>query len=108
MVLSPNDSGWFVKGGPSVSFLVHEDLGDSDLSDMEVRILNVENELPGRISTNWQFILTAGATYKLGNRVSISLEPMFRYYIKSVYEQDKLNTKHPYSIGLRTGFLINF
>lgn len=100
--------GWFVKGGPSISFLVHEDIPSSGLNGMDARVLNVENELPGRISTNWQFILAAGATYKLGPRLSISVEPMFRYYIKSVYEQDKLNTKHPYSVGLRTGFLLNF
>ena len=100
--------GWFVKGGPSLSFLVHEDIPESGMSADEAKILNIENELPGRISTTWQFILSAGATYKLGPRLSFSMEPMFRYYVKSVYEQDKLNTKHPYSIGLRTGFLLNF
>lgn len=100
--------GWFVKGGPSLSFLLYEDQSSTGLSDMEARVLNVENELPARINTNWQFILTAGVTYKLGQKVSLSVEPMFRYYIKSVYEQDKLNTKHPYSIGLRTGLLLSF
>lgn len=100
--------GWFVKGGPSVSFLLHENTPNSGVDQMEDRILNVENQLPGRIKTNWQFILTAGATYKLGPKVSISVEPMFRYYVQSVYESDQLNTKHPYSIGLRTGFLLDF
>lgn len=103
-----NRFGWFVKGGPSISFLVHKKLPESDMNPMDALILNVEDELPGRINTNWQFVLSAGVTYKLGSRISISVEPMFRYYIKSVYEQDKLNTKHPYSIGLRTGFLLNF
>jgi len=100
--------GWFVKAGPSLSFLIHENIPESEMSENEARILNIENELPARINTNWQFILSAGATYKLGPRLSFSMEPMFRYYIKSAYEQDKLNTKHPYSIGLRTGFLLNF
>jgi len=100
--------GWFVKAGPSLSFLIHENIPESEMSESEARILNIENELPARINTNWQFILSAGATYKLGPRLSFSMEPMFRYYIKSAYEQDKLNTKHPYSIGLRTGFLLNF
>lgn len=103
-----NRFGWFVKGGPSISFLVDEKLPESDMNPMDALVLNVEDELPARINTNWQFVLSAGVTYKLGTRVSISVEPMFRYYIKSVYEQDKLNTKHPYSIGLRTGFLLNF
>ena len=100
--------GWFVKAGPSLSFLVSKDIPESSLSDNKARILSIENELPGRISTNWQFILSAGATYKLGQRLSLSMEPMFRYYIQSVYEQDKLNTRHPFSVGLRTGLLLSF
>ncbi len=100
--------GWFVKGGPSLSFLVHENIPSAGSGMGNARILNVENELPARISTNWQFIVSAGATYKLGSRVSISMEPMLRYYVNSVYEKGKLNTKHPFSVGLRTGFLLNF
>ncbi len=100
--------GWFVKGGPSLSVLLHEQIPETGLDPEQARILNIENDLPGRIKTNWQFILSAGATYKLGEKVSLSVEPMFRYYIRSAYEQGKLNTKHPYSVGLRTGFLLNF
>jgi len=100
--------GWFVKAGPSLSVLIDQNIPEYGMNENQARILNIENELPGRINTNWQFILTAGLTYKLGPSLSFSMEPMFRYYIKSAYEQDKLNTKHPYSIGLRTGFLLNF
>jgi hypothetical protein len=100
--------GWFVKGGPSLSFLVHENIPAAGSAMGNARIINVENELPARISTNWQFIVSAGATYKLGSRVSLSMEPMLRYYVNSVYEQGKLNTKHPFSVGLRTGLLLNF
>ena len=74
-------------------------------SDM---IVNAENSLPGRVRTHWQFIMSAGATYKLGHRISLSIEPTFRYHINSAYENSKLYTKHPYSIGLRTGLLLNF
>jgi hypothetical protein len=100
--------GWFVKGGPSLSFLIHEKIPTSGITESQARILNVENELPGRISTNWQFIVSAGITYKLGTRMSLSMEPMFRYYINSAYEQEKLNTRHPFSFGLRTGLLLSF
>ncbi len=100
--------GWFVKGGPSLSFLIHENIPAAGIPESQARILNVENELPGRISTHWQFIVSAGVNYKLGSRMSLSMEPMFRYYINSVYEQEKLNTRHPFSVGLRTGLLLNF
>lgn len=100
--------GWFLKGGPSLSFLIHQQIPETGMNMAQARVLNVENEMPDRISTHWQFILSAGITYKLGNRISLSMEPMFRYYIRSAYEQDKLNTKHPYSIGLRSGIVLSF
>jgi hypothetical protein len=100
--------GWFIKAGPSLSLLIHENKADINLSDSQNKILNVENELPGRIKTNWQFVFTGGAYYKLNNQLSISLEPVFRYYIKSTYDQSKSYTKNPYSLGLRAGLILSF
>ncbi|MCD4683808.1 MAG: PorT family protein [Bacteroidales bacterium] len=100
--------GWFVKGGPSLSILVHENIADINLSDSQNQIINVENELPSRISTNWQFVFSGGVSYKLSSHLSLSVEPVFRYYIKSVYDNTNLNTKNPYSLGLRAGFLLDF
>ena len=98
--------GWFVKGGPSLSILIDENIPDNNLSD--ARIINAESELPGRIKTNWQIIVSGGITYRLSNNLSFSLEPMVRYYLNSTYENSIMTTKHPYSFGLRTGFLLNF
>jgi hypothetical protein len=99
--------GWFVKGGPSLSILIRENV--YDMGDMqEHKILNVETDLPSRIKTHWQFIISGGMNYRLGNHLSLSVEPMMRYFMNSVYEQGFYNTKHPYSFGLRTGLLLNF
>ncbi len=49
-------------------------------------IVNSENSLPGRTRTHWQFNMSAGASYKLGHRVSLSIEPIFKYYTNSAYE----------------------
>ena len=100
--------GWFVKGGPSLSIMLSENMSDVNMPDPDDKIILSENELPQRITTNWQFTLSAGTTMKLNNYLSISIEPVFRYYIKSAYEPNTLSTKHPYSIGLRTGFLLDF
>ena len=99
--------GWFVKAGPSLSVLINENKGQAALSNQD-QIIRVDNELPSRIHTNWQFVLSAGTSIKLGNNLSFSFEPMFRYYLQSAYEQNKLNTRHPYSIGLKSGLLFNF
>jgi hypothetical protein len=100
--------GWYVKAGPSLSVLIHENIPDINLTDSQNKILYVENELPGRIKTNWQFVFTGGVSYKLGNSLSFTLEPMFRYYINSAYEQNKVTLKTPYSIGIRAGFVLGF
>jgi hypothetical protein len=100
--------GWNVRVGPSVSFLIQQDVPVKENSMEQARILGIENELPGRIQTNWQFILSAGLTYKLGNTINLHVEPMFRYYIRSAYENNTMNTRHPWSAGLRTGLSIRF
>jgi hypothetical protein len=100
--------GWFVKAGPALALMVHENIPEMSMPEDQFKIVNVENSLPSRMSANWQFILSAGASYKLGNKVSLSVEPLMRYYINSDYEPGKFTTRHPYAIGLRTGLLFNF
>jgi len=99
--------GWFVKGGPSLSIMVHKDLSSNDMSGTEDKVLSVENEIPSRINTNWQFVFSGGISYKLSNHLSLSAEPVFRYYLNSTYDRSQLEIKNPYSLGLRVGFLID-
>lgn len=98
--------GWFVKGGPSISILISENVSDYTMSD--AKILNVDSEMPGRIKTNWQIVLSGGLSYRVSNNLSLAAEPMFRYYIKSAYENSSITTKKPYSLGLRLGLLVDF
>ena len=99
--------GWFVKGGPSLSIMINENLANNNVSSSEDKILQIENEIPARINTNWQFVFSGGVSYKLSNHLSFTAEPVFRYYLNSTYERNKLNLKNPYSFGLRIGFLID-
>ncbi len=99
---------WFVKGGPSLSLMVNENISSVNLDNDNNRIINVDSEVPARIKANWQIVLSGGITYKLGNHVSIGVEPMVRFYMKSAYEQNTIQTKHPYSFGIRSGIIVNF
>ena len=99
--------GWFVKGGPSLSIMVYENLSSNNISGTEDKIVRIENEIPSRINTNWQFVFAGGVSYKLSNHLSLSAEPVFRYYLNSTYEKNKLNLKNPYSLGLRVGFIVD-
>lgn len=98
---------WFVKTGPSLLLKMGEHIPDASALDDQVKILNINNSLPGKIHVNWQFAISAGASYKLGNKVSLSVEPVFKYYLRSDYEKNTMSTRHPYSLGLKTGLLLD-
>lgn len=100
--------GWSIKTGPSISILINENVPDIGLGDSQNKILGIEDELPGRLKTNWQFVLTGGASYKLSNSFNFMLEPVFRYYINSAYEQNNTISKRPYSFGIRAGLVLGF
>ena len=98
--------GWFVKGGPVFSLLIRENIPQPDAGND--RIIGLDQQMAGRVNNYWQFAVSAGMNYQLSNRVSIAIEPTFRYYLNSQYDHMYINTRHPYSIGLRTGLLFNF
>mgnify|MGYP006278246319 CR=1 FL=1 len=100
--------GWYVKGGPSFSLLIHEKIPGVDFPEQDIRILRVDDQAPQRIKTHWQFMASAGISYRLSGNLRIVFEPVFRYYLRSAYQRNLIRTKHPYSLGVRTGFLINF
>ena len=101
-----NRFGWFVKGGPVFSLLVNENIPQPDPGSD--RIVGLDQQMAGRVDSYWQFAFSAGMSYQLSNRVSIAIEPTFRYYLNSQYDRKYIYTRHPYSIGLRTGLLFNF
>jgi hypothetical protein len=101
-----NRFGWFVKGGPIFSILLNENVPQPDAGND--KIVGYNQRMASRVSTNWQFAVSAGMTYQLSNKVSIAIEPTFRYYLNSQYERKYISTRHPYSLGLRTGLLFNF
>ncbi|MEN8223808.1 MAG: hypothetical protein ABFS05_00485 [Bacteroidota bacterium] len=98
--------GWFVKGGPVFSLLMRENIPHPDAGND--RIIGLDQQMASRVNTYWQFAFSAGMTYQLSNKVSIAIEPTFRYYLNSQYERKYISTRHPYSLGLRTGLLFNF
>jgi len=101
-----NRFGWFIKGGPILSILIHENIPTPDAGND--KIIDVDQQMPSRINTNWQLAFSAGLNYQLSDKVSIAIEPIFKYYLNSQYQRKYITTRHPYSVGLRTGLLFNF
>jgi hypothetical protein len=98
---------WYVKTGPSFSFKIHEQIPAAPMTDDQYKILNIDNDLPEKINTHWQLLFSAGTSYRLGNKVSLSVEPLFKYYINSDYARNTMSGRHPYSFGLKTGLLLD-
>jgi len=101
-----NRFGWFIKGGPILSILMNENIPTPDPGTD--RIIDIDQAMPGRVNTHWQLGFSAGVTYQLSRKVSLAIEPTFKYYLNSQYQRKYITTSHPYSFGLRTGLLFNF
>ena len=101
-----NRFGWFVKAGPIFSVMLAKNIPDPNIG--QDKIITLDQRMPSRVNTYWQLGISAGIHYQLSNKVSIAIEPSFKYYLNSQYERKYISTPHPYSIGLRTGLLFNF
>ena len=74
-------------------------------SDFTGRIVNVDKQVLSRINLNWQLMLSAGIGYSLTDRIAVHIEPTFSLYMSPEYENVKISTQNPYSIGFRAGII---
>ena len=107
-VLNYNRFSCSLMGGPVLSLLIHENEKIAQFSDIDATFINIENNTPERLKTSWQFMFSAGFNYRISNSLSLTLEPTYKYYIRSVYEQRIAGTKNPWSICLRGGIIYTF
>lgn len=105
---SKNKMTYSVKGGPSLSVLLFDNIPAANLQDEYIKIISINQKIPIRIQTNWQFLVSFGFAYRFSDNFSFSMEPSLRYYIRSAYEKKYITTKHPFSVGLRTGVVYKF
>lgn len=100
-----NKISLFLHAGPSVSILLGRSSPEADYPDENIRILNESPQIPARDLVSWQVMAGAGFNYAFSDRVSFGLEPTFRYYLSNEYEKGSMNTRHPYSFGIRAGLI---
>jgi len=94
-----------IRGGAVMSLLLKtENLSGSYNAGMD-RVISINDISPDRIDLNWQAVAGISASLKLSGRFSLELEPEIRYYFNSVYESS-VNTKKPWSAGMRSALLI--
>jgi hypothetical protein len=100
-----NKVSFYMHAGPSLSILLGRSSPQADYPDENIRILNESPQIPAREQINWQIMAGAGLNYSFSDRLSLGLEPTFRYYLTKDYDKNQLNTRHPYSFGLRAGLI---
>jgi cytoskeletal protein RodZ len=96
-----------VRGGAVMSVLLKTQNISGSYDAGKDSIITINDISPDRIRLNWQAVMGINASFRISRRFSIELEPEIRYYFNSVYESSEI-TKKPWSVGIRTAFIINF
>jgi len=98
---------YYVYAGPAVSLQIAKWI-DKPMSNTEnISIIELDNKLPLRSTINYQLWLGGGLEYILDKRYSLVLEPTYKHYFKSLYNNTdyKINTS---GFALRFGVNIKF
>ncbi|PLX04992.1 MAG: hypothetical protein C0595_01210 [Marinilabiliales bacterium] len=98
---------WYVYAGPVVGLQIAKWI-DKPMSNTEnISIIELDNKLPLRSTINYQLWIGGGLEYNLGKRYSLVLEPTYKQYFKSLYDNAdyKINTS---GFALRFGVNIKF
>jgi hypothetical protein len=97
----------FAKGGPSAAFLIRQNIPVQDPEE-DARIVDVDYQVPARSQVNWNLMFGAGIDYRLSEWISFSLEPTFRYSLKSEYDIPDDAGAKSHSFGIRAGLNYKF
>lgn len=94
---------WYVYSGPAIGFQIAKWIDEPSIELKDIEIIDLDNNLPVRSSINYQLWIGAGIEYKLGRNTSIIIEPSYRHYFKSLYN----DAEYKFNISgftLRLGF----
>ncbi len=83
--------GWYVYGGPIFNFQVGRWIDKPLPSESYVEILDLQNKLPERNPFYMQLGISAGIEYKITDKISMAVEPGYRYYLNSIYNKEGYN-----------------
>ncbi|MCF8231565.1 MAG: hypothetical protein K9J27_05190 [Bacteroidales bacterium] len=96
-----------VKSGPIISLML-KDSRKIGFNQPNTDITSMAAPEP-MAKTNWQILFSAGIEYRVSSTIHFALEPRIKYYFDPVYNLDNtINRKKPYSIGVRTGVVVDF
>ncbi|MCZ4696330.1 hypothetical protein DWB61_16680 [Ancylomarina euxinus] len=92
--------GLHLSGGLSTNLMIGNRVYDKNTRE-------TIGETSGIRSTNFSTSFSLGMEYQLSSKLSLSMEPAFKYYLNSINTDSNFNYK-PYSIGLNSGVRYKF
>ena len=99
-----SDISWYFMGGPAFNLRIGGWIDDPKPDAKDADIIDLQNNLPVRSNNYFQLWLGAGIEYKVNKKLSIAIEPNYRYYFKSIYS-DPYNTTSSSGVSLRVGLV---
>jgi len=96
------------RAGPSVSWMIGSRKADPVIEYPGARIVRVEDDTPARVKTTWQLQGDLYFEMRINKKISLYIDPTFRYYLNPVTEQENVTFKAPWAVGLGVGIQYNF
>ncbi len=96
------------QAGPAISVLLGSHTPEPDMVYSNGRVVSMENQTPSRVQTNWQIWTNLYFEMRLNKKLSLYLDPSFKYYLNPVATGENVKFKAPWAIGLGVGLQFNF
>lgn len=93
----------YIKAGPSFSFLLNRQEPNLNYINPDATVNQIYNYTPTRMNTSIQVLVSVSMRLQLNEKFGILVEPTYRYYLKSVYDNNNASLKNPYGISVRGG-----
>ncbi len=95
---------WYVMGGPAFNIKVSSWIDNPKPDAEDADIISLQNNLPIRSNNYFQLWLGAGIEYQVNKKLSLAIEPGYRYYFNSIYSNSYPATSLS-SVNLRVGLV---
>lgn len=97
----------FLKGGLIYAIMIAKNEPGYNYQNENALNIKINNNSGERVRSYFQASVALGAEYLISNKLSLSLEPVFNYYVQPVYI-NRYQSGSPYSLGVKTGILFKF
>ena len=91
--------------GGTISFLISK---KEPVASEDIQIINLDHKTSMQINTNWLLEFNVGLGYHISRKIDFEMEPAYKYYIGSLNKNNDVDVKHPYSLGIISGFYFKF